>query len=66
MKKPIGKTVCCILLALLILASPALIVGGVIFLTPPQYGDTFLGELDEKFDRLTGVEGEKLVLVGGS
>lgn len=66
MKKPIGKTVCCILLALLILASPALIVAGVIFLTPPQYGDTFLGELDEKFDRLTGVEGEKLVLVGGS
>ncbi len=66
MKKRIGKTVGCVLLALLLLASPALIVAGVVFFVPPQYGDTFLGELDEKYDRLTGLEGEKLIVVGGS
>ncbi|HBJ18736.1 MAG TPA: hypothetical protein DDY70_03185, partial [Clostridiales bacterium] len=66
MKKNIGKTVGCVLLALLVIAMPALLVAGVIFITPPQYGDTFLGELDEKYNRLTETEGEKLVIVGGS
>lgn len=66
MKKQIARTVGCVLLALLILLSPALVVAGVVFLVPPQYGDTFLGELDEKYRRLTEAEGEKLVIVGGS
>lgn len=66
MKKTIAKNVACVLLALLILVMPALIVAGVVFLTPPQYGDTFLGELDEKYDRLVNTKGEKLVIVGGS
>lgn len=33
---------------------------------PPQYENSFSGALDEKFERLTEIEGEKIVVVGGS
>ena len=35
-------------------------------LTPPQFLNEFTGALDEKYDRLHSIEGEKIVVVGGS
>ena len=32
----------------------------------PVYDDTFVGELGEKYDRLNSLDGEKIVVVGGS
>ncbi len=52
--------------ALLAILSPMLIIISAAFLIPPQYGDTFVGILDEKYERLTSLEDEKIVLVGGS
>ena len=34
--------------------------------TPSAFGDTFVGILDEKFERLNTVQGEKIVVIGGS
>lgn len=36
------------------------------FVLPAQYGDTFLGEMKYKVERLTSTEGKRIVLVGGS
>ncbi len=36
------------------------------FATPPVYSETFVGELDEKYERLTSIKEPKIVLVGGS
>lgn len=62
--------------ALKVITASLLIVAALIFpfaavicaavLTPPQYSNTFVGALDEKYDRLHSVEGEKIVVVGGS
>ena len=48
----------------LILPFVTVICAGV--LTPPQYSSTFVGALNEKYDRLHSVEGSKIVVVGGS
>ncbi|MBQ8401973.1 MAG: hypothetical protein IJX14_08590, partial [Clostridia bacterium] len=62
MKKP----VICILLSVLVLLIPIGAVMGMAFGIPAQYGNTFLGEMAVKYDRLTSVEGPKVVVVGGS
>lgn len=36
------------------------------FLTPAQYGDTFMGELKHKVQLLQETEGKRIILVGGS
>lgn len=36
------------------------------FLLPPQYHDTFLGEMKYKIERLQNTPGKKIVLIGGS
>ena len=54
------------LLALLLILSPILTVFGVIFLAPPVYSETFFGALDGKLERLTSIEEEKIVVIGGS
>lgn len=38
----------------------------LIAVTPDVYDDAFVGALDEKYDRLTSIEEDKLVIVGGS
>ena len=50
--------------ALLILPFATVICAGV--LTPPQYSNTFVGALNEKYDRLHSIEESKIVVVGGS
>ncbi len=51
-----------VILCLLPIISPLILALSL----PPQYDETFFGALDEKYDRLTSLEGEKLVVVGGS
>ena len=53
-----------LVLALLIL--PFAFVLCVAILTPPQYSNTFVGALDEKYERLHSIEEDKIVVVGGS
>ncbi len=60
------KTVLTILLSVVILLLPVSLVAGMAFGLPAQYGDTFLGEMAVKFDRLQNTEGPKVVIVGGS
>lgn len=45
---------------------PVLAFAAVTMMTKPQFSETFLGELSEKYDRLRSVDGEKVVLIGGS
>ena len=51
------------LLALLALPIALVLIG---FLTPSQYGDTFLGALEIKYERLYEIDEPKVVLIGGS
>lgn len=53
-------------LAVFLLIMP--IVAIIAFAAAPTgaYADTFFGELDEKYGRLHSIEGEKIVVVGGS
>lgn len=37
-----------------------------VFLLPPQYNETYLGEFKEKQERLKRTEGEKIIIAGGS
>ncbi len=52
-----------LILAVLIPAIALVIVSAA---TPSQYGETFLGELGAKYDRLKDTDGDKIVLIGGS
>ena len=45
---------------------PFVVVAGIGLLAAPVYGQTFLGELAPKFDRLNGIEEPKIIIVGGS
>lgn len=45
---------------------PAVTLLTVCIATPSQYGETFLGELSEKYDRLCSIKEDKVVLIGGS
>lgn len=51
--------------AVIILPHLAIFTYTVAFLEP-RYDATFVGELDEKFDRLTSIEEDKIIVVGGS
>ena len=52
--------------AILAILLPFLPLALIAFVLPGQYGHTFVGILDEKLDRLESIEGEKIVVVGGS
>ena len=52
--------------ALLLFCSPLVFLVGSFLWTKPVYGNTFYGELDDKYDALYSAEGEKIVVVGGS
>lgn len=60
------KTICLCLLAVIVLVLPFVAVAGVVLSTPCQYDETFLAELENKHARLSTMESEKLVLIGGS
>lgn len=59
--------ICALLLAaILAIISPFATVIAAATLTPSQYSNAFTCALDEKYERLNSIEGEKLVVVGGS
>ena len=52
--------------AVLVIILPLLMLIGAMFAIPPQYTNTFVGELDNKYDRLMSLDEPKVVVVGGS
>ena len=61
-KRPLLRTLALLFAVLL----PFILMIIAPFALPDVYGDTFLGELSPKLERLRTVEGDKLVVVGGS
>lgn len=55
-----------IIAAILAVIMPFLVPLGIALAVPPQYSDTFVGALDEKFERLREIDEPKVVVVGGS
>ena len=51
---------------LLIFALPIVAIGAVAFCIPARFEESFLGEFDDKVERLYQTEGEKIIFVGGS
>jgi hypothetical protein len=62
----ITKTVLITLLSLLVILLPIGILFSVVLSTPKTYSSTFVGGLNEKFERLNSTDGEKIIIVGGS
>lgn len=60
------KTFLLSILSLLLILSPVIFTVAYAVSLPPVYSDTFYGALNEKFDRLNSIDGEKIVVVGGS
>ena len=54
------------LAVLLLAALPVVFVGALGFAITDQFEKTFLGEFDNKVERLYAAEGEKIVIIGGS
>ena len=54
------------LLIVLLLLLPLVAVLASGFFTPAQFEKTFLGEFDDKVDRLRNTDGAKIVVIGGS
>lgn len=52
-------------LILLLLLLPCLLLAAGLLL-PPQYGESFLGEMKYKLQRLKETQGKRIILVGGS
>ena len=55
-----------IVLVTAVILLPILAIVGAVVILPPAYDETFVGALDEKYERLNSIEGEKIVVVGGS
>ena len=64
MDKKIAKRIILIALAVLLAEQIFFLFCG--FGLPAQFGDTFMGELKSKYERLKSTEGNRIVLVGGS
>ena len=60
------RTIAAIILSLALIILPLGAPLCVALLSPSEYSDSFVGILDEKYDRLNSIEGEKIVVVGGS
>ena len=61
-----GKAIATFAVLLAIFLLPFLSVAIITLGVSAVYDDTFVGELGEKYERLNSVEGEKLVVIGGS
>ena len=55
-----------IIAAILVIVLPVGILLGMLFMLPSQYSNTFVGELDEKYNRLMEIDEPKIIVVGGS
>ena len=64
MDKKSAKRIVIIALAVLLAEQIFFLVCG--FCLPTQFGDTFMGELKSKYERLKETPGKRIVLVGGS
>lgn len=62
----IFKRILSVFLILLLVISPLAITVISYMLLPNPYERSFVGALDEKYDRLMNTEGEKIIIVGGS
>ena len=60
------KTTVKIIAAILAILSPLFLLLAAALCVPPVYEKSFVGALDEKYERLYSIEEEKLVIVGGS
>ena len=65
-KRTSGKIILIFVALLLVFLMPFATVLTVALGLSPVYEETFVGELGEKYERLNSIEGEKLVVVGGS
>lgn len=63
-KTPSPAVLCGVLAAALCLLAGLLLLFG--FVLPPQYEDTFLGEIKYKMERLETTKGPRIIVVGGS
>jgi hypothetical protein len=64
MKKQDIRRAILLLLVQLLIVPTVLLMGA--FALPEQYGETFLGELPAKYERLTTTEGRRIIVIGGS
>lgn len=55
-----------ILLSVLLIITPLIAVAGVAIITPAIYSKSFVGALNEKYERLTTIKEDKIIVVGGS
>ena len=55
-----------LLLLFLVFLVPFLLVSYAVFWSPAVYGDTFVGVLKDKYERLYSIEEPKIVIIGGS
>ena len=65
-KRTNGKIIVIFVALLLVFLLPFATVLTVALGLSPVYEETFVGELGEKYDRLNSLDGEKIVVVGGS
>ena len=65
-KRTNGKFLAIFAALLIVFLLPFLSVTVIVLGLSPVYDDTFVGELGEKYERLNSVNGEKLVVIGGS
>jgi len=63
--KNAGRTLVCILLCLAVLIPFFFALGSLLFL-PKIYGETFLGELQDKYSLIKNTKEPKIVIIGGS
>ena len=54
------------ILAIIIIFSPVIIIGSMIFGLPSQHRASYVGQLNNKVSRLYSIEEEKVVVIGGS
>ncbi len=55
-----------VIMSLVVIIAPIGLILGTAFLTPSQYSKTFYGALDLKYERLTSIQHDKIVVLGGS
>ncbi len=62
----IFKNIIIIVLVIAAVLAPMMTVIGIVLFTEPVYQNSFVGVLDEKFERLTSIEEDKVIVIGGS
>ena len=60
------KTALVSILSVIAILLPFLIAAAYAAFGPSQFSDTFVGELDEKIERLHSIDEPKIIIIGGS